>query len=302
MTKFVPKESAANFKKDFPKLLKTGKILGVERQLVTKSREIFDVILDVTMEYDEHRKPIKTRATFEDITTRKRAEEALRESEKRFRSMAESASDAIISIDSRGNIISWNYGAETIFGYSADKIIGKPLTVIIPKRFREAFESGMKRAMATGKLDIIRKTVKLVGLRKDGSEFPAELSLATWETTEGVFFTAIVRDITDRKRAEEALRKAHDELEIKVQERTAKVTEANKQLQREITERTKMGEHLFRLNRSLKLLSQCNQMVIRTSEGSEGIVLRGSALPSRTKTKAYVRWHTWDMRKAIWKH
>ena len=77
MTKFVTKESADSFKKDFPKLLKTGKILGVERQLVTKDREIIDVILDVTVEYDEHGKPIKTRATFEDITDRKQAEIAL---------------------------------------------------------------------------------------------------------------------------------------------------------------------------------------------------------------------------------
>jgi len=78
MTKFVTKESAANFEKDFPKLLKTGKMLGAERQLVSKSREIIDAILGVTVEYDEHGKPIKTRAIFEDITERKQAEEHVR--------------------------------------------------------------------------------------------------------------------------------------------------------------------------------------------------------------------------------
>ncbi len=81
MTKFVTKESAANFKKAFPNLLKIGEILGAERQLLTKSGEIIDTILDVTVEYDEHREPIKTRAIFKDITERKRAEESLRKRE-----------------------------------------------------------------------------------------------------------------------------------------------------------------------------------------------------------------------------
>jgi PAS domain S-box-containing protein len=78
MTKFVTKESDTSFKKAFPELLKTGKLLGVERQLVTKNREIIDVILDVTVEYDEHGKPIKTRATFKDVTERKQAEDLVR--------------------------------------------------------------------------------------------------------------------------------------------------------------------------------------------------------------------------------
>jgi PAS domain S-box-containing protein len=78
MTKFVTKESDTSFKKAFPELLKTGKLIGVERQLVTKNREIIDVILDVTVEYDEHGKPIKTRATFKDVTERKQAEDLVR--------------------------------------------------------------------------------------------------------------------------------------------------------------------------------------------------------------------------------
>ena len=79
---FLTEESAVNMKKDFPELLKKGKILGVDRQLVTKAGEIVDVILSVTMEYDEHGKPIKTRATFEDITDRKKAENKLKLAQK----------------------------------------------------------------------------------------------------------------------------------------------------------------------------------------------------------------------------
>jgi len=101
MTKFVTKESAANSEKGFPRLLKTGRIEGVERQLVTKSGEIIDVVLDVAMEYDEHRKPIKTRATFADITERKRAEEVLRERDRQLenqerRRLAQEVHDGLI--------------------------------------------------------------------------------------------------------------------------------------------------------------------------------------------------------------
>ncbi|MCK4419049.1 PAS domain S-box protein [Candidatus Aerophobetes bacterium] len=140
----------------------------------------------------------------------KQAEKALGESEERFHSVVETASDAVVSINSHGNIIFWNRVAETIFGYSADEVVGKPLTSIMPERFREAYKKGMKRMVSTGKPDIVGKTVELTGLRKDGSEFPAELSHATWETTEGIYFTAIVRDITERKKAEEKLRESEE--------------------------------------------------------------------------------------------
>ncbi|MHC4158468.1 MAG: PAS domain S-box protein, partial [Planctomycetota bacterium] len=129
--------------------------------------------------------------------------ESLENSEERFRSVAETANDAIVSIDSSGSIILWNEGAETIFGYSADEIIGKPVTLIMPKRFHEAHKKGMSRVLASGKSKIIGRTVELAGLRKNGSEFPLELSLASWKTGEEVFFTAIIRDITERKDTEQ---------------------------------------------------------------------------------------------------
>jgi len=139
----------------------------------------------------------------EDITERKQIEEALRNSEERFRSVVESANDAIISIDSRKNIISWNKAAETAFGYSAEEAVGKPLTFIMPQRFREAFQDRMNQVVASGESNVMGKVVEQVGLRKDGSEFPVELSLAHWKTKEGTFFTAVMRDITKRKRARE---------------------------------------------------------------------------------------------------
>jgi PAS domain S-box-containing protein len=132
--------------------------------------------------------------------------ETLENSEERFRSVAQTANDAIISVDSLGKIVFWNQGAEKIFGHPADEVAGRPLSMIIPEPFREAHRQGMERAVATGESKIIGKTVELLGLRKDGREFPLELSLATWKTKEGSFFTAIIRDITERKRAEEEIK------------------------------------------------------------------------------------------------
>lgn len=138
--------------------------------------------------------------------------ENLSRSEERFHKLVETANDAIVSIDSCGNIISWNNGAEAIFGYSAGEVVGKTLTLIIPERFREAHTKGMNKLLATGVARLIGKTIELIGLRRDGAEFPIELSLTSWKTKAGAFFTGIIRDITERKKAEEEIRKLNLEL------------------------------------------------------------------------------------------
>jgi adenylate cyclase len=139
----------------------------------------------------------------------------LQEAESRFRSVMETANDAIISINSDGNITSWNKAAEKMFGYPEEEVLNKPLTRIIPERYREAHEKGIERVNATGETRVIGSTVELSGLRKDGTEFPIELSLATWTIDEKRFFSGIVRDISERKEAERAVQEANQELEIK---------------------------------------------------------------------------------------
>ncbi len=128
---------------------------------------------------------------------------SLKDSEEHFRSVAKSATDAIISIDSCGKIIFWNKAAGTIFGYSADEVSGKTLALIIPKGLRRAHIQGVKRFVLSKKSKIIGTTRELVGLRKDGNKFPVELSLSSWEIGDQVFFTGIIRDITERKQAEQ---------------------------------------------------------------------------------------------------
>lgn len=135
------------------------------------------------------------------------AEEALRDSEMKFRSVAHSAVDAIITADSNDTIVFWNQGAQNIFGYSDKEIIGQPITTLIPERYRSAHSAGLERYLETGQPHIIGKTVELQGLRKGGEEFPIELSLSSWKTHDGVFFSGVVRDISNRKEAQRQLEK-----------------------------------------------------------------------------------------------
>lgn len=128
--------------------------------------------------------------------------ESLRSSEERFRSVAETATDGIVCVDERGTVTFWNEAAETIFGYSAVEMLGESLGAVMPKRFRASHEKGMRRVVTTGRSKIIGRTVEVGGLRKDGTEFPLELSLSQWKTAEGVFFAGVIRDITDRKEVE----------------------------------------------------------------------------------------------------
>ncbi|MCX6141681.1 MAG: PAS domain S-box protein [Ignavibacteriales bacterium] len=138
-----------------------------------------------------------------DITERKQAEEELRQSEARYRAVLQSANDAIVTADSNGNISGWNKGAERIFGYSYVEAVGQSLICLMPESFRAGHANGLKRLQAGGGPRIAGQTVEMKGLRKDGTDFSMELSLATWEVSEGQFYTAIIRDITERKQREE---------------------------------------------------------------------------------------------------
>ena len=140
------------------------------------------------------------------------AENELLNAELKFLSVVESANDAIISANQKGEIIFWNREAERIFGYSRDEVLGSSLHVIMPERHRLAHEKGLERYMRTGEPQAIGRVLELEGVRKGGEEFPLELSLSSWKTDEGTFFSAILRDITQRKESEEVLRRIQNQL------------------------------------------------------------------------------------------
>jgi len=129
------------------------------------------------------------------------------QSEERFRSVTESATDAILSTDSHGTILSWNRGAQTLFGYVQDEIVGRALTTLMPERYHDVC-ANMNSVAARGQQDRRGKMVEMHGLRRDGSEVPVELALSSWRTDQGVFFSAIIRDMTEHTRLETHLRQA----------------------------------------------------------------------------------------------
>ncbi|MGA6828402.1 PAS domain S-box protein [Nitrospira sp. NS4] len=141
-----------------------------------------------------------------------RAEHLLTESEDRFRSLVESATDAIVVADGRGTILSHNHSAARLFGYHNHDLIGQPLTRLMPARYHARHNAGLARMEAGGASRLIGSLVELQGLRQDGTEFPIELSLATWKTATGHFYSGIIRDVSRRReteRALDALRRRH---------------------------------------------------------------------------------------------
>src|SRR5713226_3053025 len=144
-----------------------------------------------------------------EITERRRAEEALRESEARKRAILESALDAIISIDHEGRIVEFNAAAEKVFGYSRAEVLGRQLAeTIIPPSLRDPHRQGMAHYLATGEGPILGKLTEMPAMRADGTEFPVEVAITRIDLGGPPMFTAYLRDISDRKRAEERFRLA----------------------------------------------------------------------------------------------
>ena len=150
-----------------------------------------------------------------DITERSEMTRALATSERRMEAILESANDAIISIDDHGRVVLWNRGAADMFGYTSDEMIGEPVAAVVPARFREPHAEGIERVTAGGERHVIGQTVELAGLHRDGREFPIELSLGTWVADDRRYYSGIIRDITERKVAEDAVQVANKALNEK---------------------------------------------------------------------------------------
>jgi two-component system sensor kinase FixL len=161
-----------------------------------------------------------------DISERKHAEEVLRESEERYRVIAETASDAIITIDEESTVVFANPAVKKIFGYPPQEVLGRPLTELMPGRLRERHLAAVRSLLSTRRRKIRWSAIELPGLHRDGHEVPLEISYGTFQKDGKTFFSGIVRDITERKQAErekeykDMLERFNQDLEILVSERT----------------------------------------------------------------------------------
>jgi diguanylate cyclase (GGDEF)-like protein/PAS domain S-box-containing protein len=137
-------------------------------------------------------------------------DEELRKSEARYRTVMDAAFDAIVTITPEGIVRWFNRGAERIFGYRAEEVIGQPVTLLMPERYRERCLGGLQRYLRTGEARAVGSRTELIGLHKDGSEFAIEMSLGETHGYGEWLFTGMISDMTERKRTEDALREARD--------------------------------------------------------------------------------------------
>ena len=196
---------------DIPFIFVTGS-MGEELAVETLKRGATDYVLKDRM-FCLGRAVKRALHEAEEKAMRRNAEEALKESEERFRSVVETAADAIICLKEPDTVYFWNKKAENIFGYTVEEAMAKYLhELIVTEDCREKASQGLKNFFQAGTGPLVGKTVEVTALHKDGTEFPVELSISAMKIRGKWHATGIIRDITERKKAEEKLKEQLDEL------------------------------------------------------------------------------------------
>ncbi|MBA3767107.1 MAG: PAS domain S-box protein, partial [Acidobacteria bacterium] len=208
----VPSDKEEDYRRDHESASRGFIFNGLETRRRRKDGVLIDVSISTAPLRDARGEIKSVVALVTDITERKRAEEALRESEDRFRTVAETASDAIIMIDAESTIIFINAAAQNIFGYRVEEMRGRQLTMLMPEYLRHIHRQSLDRYVLTGEKHISWRAVELPGLHKSGQEIPLELSFGEFVREGRHFFTGIACDITERKQLEQALRLRAEEL------------------------------------------------------------------------------------------
>lgn len=219
----VPEEKAIEFEYNGKKhTIRCGRartlsfLLSTYENAVRKARDLSEAqeFLKTVNEQLEERVRQRTAELSHEVAERRQAEKALRESEETFRAVVESANDAVICIEPPGIIYLWNRKAEEMFGYKASEALGKDLhDLVVPEKYHKAARAGLANFFKTGEGVIHNKILELSALRKDGTEFPVELSISSLKTHGGWSTVGLIRDTTERKKLENDLRQNLEDFE-----------------------------------------------------------------------------------------
>lgn len=222
------------------------KFLDADKIGRLSKHQLTNVLLEKTTYLEELNETLKQKnkelqkAQNEILLGRKQMENTLEQ----LTSVLNTVNEGIISANADSKIIMVNRTVEKIFGYTEKELIGQPLSILMPNKYQEAHRRGMSRYMETRTPRVLNTTVKIEGQRKDGSIFPLELNIAETKLDDQIFFTAAVRDITERVAMEEELIQSRDKLEIKVQERTKDLQQTQQNLKDTITELERSNKEL----------------------------------------------------------
>lgn len=205
-SELYPPEQAAEYRANDLKVLRAGLPMEFEEMALLKDGPHTSIVHKFPL-FDTHGNIYAIGGVATDITERKRAEEARRYSEEQYRTVVETATDAVVSIGEDSKILFVNPATTKIFGYDTSELIGRPLTMLMPESLRKLHEAGFRRYLATGERHLNWQGTELTALRKNGQEFPVEVSFGEMTSNRRKVFTGFIRDISEKKRAEDELRK-----------------------------------------------------------------------------------------------
>ncbi|MGI8605297.1 MAG: PAS domain S-box protein [Verrucomicrobiales bacterium] len=204
----IPPERRAEERAILARIRDGQRVDHFETIRVAKGGRKLNVAVTVSPIKDSAGKVIGASKVARDITDRRQAEEKLRAAEERFQQLWETTNDAIVIMDSEQRIQYVNPAVMTTFGFSLEELISQGMAILMPERFREAHRRGLRRYLATGVRKLDWRSTEIVGLHKEGHEFPLEISFSHFRENDGDIFAAFIRDITERKLAQERLHAA----------------------------------------------------------------------------------------------
>jgi len=212
ITRIIPPELHQEEKQILVRLQRGERIQHYETIRLAKDGRPVDISLTVSPLFNQSGKVAGASKVARDITERKLAQQALRETTARLRTVTETAVDGVILIDARGVVLMFNPACEKLFGYSADTVIGENVKMLMPQPYRHEHDRYITNYRDTRDPKIIGSGREVIGLRKDGSTFPMDLSVGEARQDGESIFVGIIRDLTSRKRTEAELEQARAEL------------------------------------------------------------------------------------------